>query len=206
MADTKISALPAVTVPDLTDEFAVNQGGTSKKVTRAQILDMERYLLRADATRNLTSQTASQALFNVPTNGRLTLPVGTYRFEAMVYLTAMSATSGNALLDIKGAGTAVMAALLWQATGIDATAPATAAAQSGGTHVTNASAQPIVLAATGTALAVRLEGTFEVTTAGTIIPSISLNTAAAATVAIGTYFWAERISTSVALTSIGPAD
>ena len=37
MADTKISALTAVTTPDAADEFAVNQGGTSKKVTLALI-------------------------------------------------------------------------------------------------------------------------------------------------------------------------
>lgn len=35
MADTKISALTAVTTPAATDELAVNQGGTSKKVTAA---------------------------------------------------------------------------------------------------------------------------------------------------------------------------
>lgn len=38
MSDTKVSALPAVTVPDGADEFPVNQGGTSKKETLAQIL------------------------------------------------------------------------------------------------------------------------------------------------------------------------
>ena len=37
MADTKISALTAVTTPAGTDEFAVNQGGTSKKETLSQI-------------------------------------------------------------------------------------------------------------------------------------------------------------------------
>ena len=42
MADTKVSALPAVTVPATTDEFPVNQGGTSKKVTLAQIQDANR--------------------------------------------------------------------------------------------------------------------------------------------------------------------
>jgi hypothetical protein len=35
-ADTKISALPAVTTPADADEFAVNQAGTTKKETRAQ--------------------------------------------------------------------------------------------------------------------------------------------------------------------------
>jgi hypothetical protein len=36
MPDTKISGLTAVTTPALTDEFPVNQGGTSKKMTLAQ--------------------------------------------------------------------------------------------------------------------------------------------------------------------------
>jgi hypothetical protein len=40
MADTKISALTAVTTPSSTDEFPVNQGGTSKKMTLAQILTL----------------------------------------------------------------------------------------------------------------------------------------------------------------------
>jgi len=38
MANTKISALPAVATPALTDQFAVNQGGASKKETLQQIL------------------------------------------------------------------------------------------------------------------------------------------------------------------------
>jgi len=37
VADTKISALTAVTAPATTDEFAVNQGGASKKETLAQV-------------------------------------------------------------------------------------------------------------------------------------------------------------------------
>lgn len=38
MADTKISALGAVATVATTDEYAVNQGGTSKKVTLAQMM------------------------------------------------------------------------------------------------------------------------------------------------------------------------
>ncbi|KKL10104.1 hypothetical protein LCGC14_2559160, partial [marine sediment metagenome] len=41
MANTKISALDAVATPASTDEFAVNQGGTTKKETRAQIHTLE---------------------------------------------------------------------------------------------------------------------------------------------------------------------
>lgn len=38
MADVKISALPAVATPAGTDEFAVNQGGVTKKMTLSQLL------------------------------------------------------------------------------------------------------------------------------------------------------------------------
>jgi hypothetical protein len=38
MADTKVSALTAVTTPATTDQFPVNQGGVSKRITLAQIL------------------------------------------------------------------------------------------------------------------------------------------------------------------------
>lgn len=38
MADTKISDLTSVTTPDPTDEFAVNQSATSKKITGVQLL------------------------------------------------------------------------------------------------------------------------------------------------------------------------
>ncbi len=40
MADAKISALPAVTVPALTDEIPVNQAGTTKKETISQVLSL----------------------------------------------------------------------------------------------------------------------------------------------------------------------
>jgi hypothetical protein len=43
VADTKISALTAVTTPAITDQFGVNQGGTSKKLTLGQILSMRVY-------------------------------------------------------------------------------------------------------------------------------------------------------------------
>jgi hypothetical protein len=37
MADTKISALTAVTTPTSTDEFPVNQAGVSKKMALSQL-------------------------------------------------------------------------------------------------------------------------------------------------------------------------
>ncbi len=157
-----------------------------------------RHFIRADATRTLPSDSNENAIFNSPANGRLTLGVGAYFFSGLIYVTAMSATSGNASIDILGAGTATCAAWLWHAVGIDATAPTTAAAQTGSWSITQQSAASVVPAGIGTAIAVNITGTVEVTVAGTLIPAIDQVTGAAAVVAIGSYFRIERIgSTSV---------
>lgn len=52
MANTKISALPAVTAPALTDEIPVNQSGTTKKTTLSQLIPDGPILL---STTNFTS-------------------------------------------------------------------------------------------------------------------------------------------------------
>jgi hypothetical protein len=158
-----------------------------------------RHFIRCDSAKTLTSTTSEQALFDSPANGTLTLETGTYLFEGLLYITSMSATSGNAAIDLLGAGTATAASWLWSAQGVDATDPTAAAAQLGSFAVTQQSVASIVTAATGTALALVLKGTFEITGAGTLIPSISLVTAAAASVNIGSCIIIERIgSTSVA--------
>ena len=41
MPNTEISNLPAVVTPDPTDEFPVQQGGDTKKETRAQMHTLE---------------------------------------------------------------------------------------------------------------------------------------------------------------------
>ena len=75
MADTKISALTAVATPAATDEFAVNQGGTSKKQTRAQVhaLESGEVLLIDDGAMELsvTKVTPLQVNCRVITGGLL---------------------------------------------------------------------------------------------------------------------------------------
>ena len=163
------------------------------------------HYIRAASSRNLTSSTAEQALFNSPTNGRITLEAGVYFFEGMLYLTAMNATTGNAAFDIVGAGTAVTADWLWHAVGIDANTPTTAATQTGTFSITQQSAASMVTAGTGTGMGVSLRGTFEVTTAGTLIPSITLVTAAAATLAAGSYVLLKRLG-AANYTNVGQWD
>lgn len=68
MADVKISALPAVSTPASTDQFAVNQGGTTKRQTRAQI-----HTLESGETLNATAGTflAAAGTFTSFTLGEL---------------------------------------------------------------------------------------------------------------------------------------
>jgi hypothetical protein len=85
----------------------------------------------------------------------------------------MSATSGNALIDLLGAGTATLASQLWTVVGLDATTQTTAAALSGGLFAA-AAAGNVVVASTGTAMSARLNGMLTTSAGGTLIPSIGL--------------------------------
>lgn len=72
MADTKVSALTAVTTPAGTDEFPVNQAGTSKKMTLAQINDYtDQEFTVASAAQGPTFATDTYV-----TASRIVLPAG----------------------------------------------------------------------------------------------------------------------------------
>jgi len=163
------------------------------------------HYIRANTTRTLPNDTNENAVFNSPANGRVTLAAGVYRFTGLLYVTAMHATSGNASIDILGAGTAVCTQWLWHNSGIDATDPTIAAAHTGTFPITQQSAASVVLAATGTAMGVKIYGTVKVSVAGTLIPSIDQVTAAAAVVAVGSHICFERIGGTSAV-SLGPWD
>ncbi len=163
------------------------------------------HFVRCNATRTLPNDTNENAIFNSPTNGRLTLETGTYMFEALMQVTSMSATSGNALIDWLGAGTATCGAWMWQYLALDNSTPTTGATNQGAIRVTQDSAASIASAGTGTGLNVWARGSFEVTSAGTLIPSIDLVTAAAGIVGIGSFFMCYRVG-SDAVVSVGQWD
>jgi hypothetical protein len=163
-----------------------------------------RHIIRADATRTFSSVTTSQAIFTSPANGRLTLETGTYIVEGVLMVTGMSATSGNALVNLVGAGTATASAWCWISLGMDSPA-GTVLAGGGVGSISSSSGAPVVPATTGTAMTVLIRGSFEVTAAGTLIPSLSLTTAAAAALQIGSYLSFERIG-STTMVSVGQWD
>lgn len=148
-------------------------------------------VLASDYT--LTSSTTEQKLFNSSTNGRLTVPTGRYLFECGLYITTMSATSGNAAFDILGAGSATMGTTLYNINGIDNSTPTSGGTTTGSVSAAAQSAASMVTADTGTGLRAHLQGIFTVTAAGTIVPSITLVTANAAVVKAGSYFTCRRV-------------
>jgi hypothetical protein len=151
----------------------------------------------------LASQTAAQRLFNWSANGALTLPTGIYRFETMLYLLSMSATSGNGAFQLRGAGTATLARILFLTQGIDNSSPLNAGTRTGSAAVTQNSPASMVTATTGTGMVSHIVGSFDVTVTGTIIPSIALVTAAAAIVQAGSFFVCERLGNTAAAASSG---
>lgn len=162
-------------------------------------------VIRADSTRSLANATGDQAVFNSPSNGRLTLETGTYLFEALIAITGMSSTSGNAYFDLMGGGSATLGTILYGTYGRD-NALDGAGGAIGGTLSTSAQTNAAaVTAGTATAMWMLVKGTFEVTGAGTIQPSIGLTNASAATVAAGSYFMCNRIG-STSLVSVGQWD
>lgn len=163
-----------------------------------------RHFIRCNATRTLPNDTNENAIFNSPTNGRITLETGTYLFEVMCGITSMSATSGNAMLDIRGAGTATINDWLYSCIGKDGTLVSVNAVL-GVMPVIESTPASMFTAGTGAEMWFHARGTFTVTVAGTLIPSIDQVTAAAAVVAIGSFFTCERIG-SDSVVSVGQWD
>ena len=170
-----------------TGKFRGRQGGVSIDLSGGSGATAAYGVLQANYT--LTSATATQKLFSWSTNGALSLGVGTYRFSCSLLLTSMSATSGSAKFDLKGGGSAVVGKMSMQDFGSRGTvAVGGTTATSGTASDVPASGGVLATAATSAALRASIHGTFEITTAGTIVPSIALDVAAAAVVNAGSYF------------------
>ena len=168
-------------------KFRGRQAGVSVDLVAGAAATAAYGVLQANYT--LTSVTTAQKLFNWSTNGALSLAAGTYRFTCSLLITSMSTTSGSAKFDLKGAGSALFGKMSMQDFGSRGTvAVGGTTATSGTASDVPASGGVLATAATSAALRASIHGTFEITTAGTIIPSIALDVAAAAVVNAGSYF------------------
>tara|TARA_R110000868_G_C10882168_1_gene763032 strand:- start:61 stop:855 length:795 start_codon:yes stop_codon:yes gene_type:complete len=161
------------------------------------------HFIRADSVYSLVDSTSSQKIFNSPTNCTLTLETGLYKFNALLRISSMSPTSGNALIDWLGAGTATAAAWLWHAWGWDNNGAAATRALNGSFHTASASGVNVMTANTNSVLDISVRGTFTVTGSGTIIPSLTLLTGGVTpNLSIGASFEIARIGSTSAV-SVG---
>lgn len=195
IAGTNVTITPGSSGATRTLTIASSGGGGSSGPYAAMIL-------ASDYT--LTSTTAAQKLFNLGTSsgGAITLAAGIYRVYTQLYITGMSATSGNGTFNILGAGTATIGGSMRHSIGIDNTTPTNAGTQTGAFSL-NTSTNNMATNATGTSVAVTIQGLMVVTVGGTIIPSIALTTAAAATVRAPSHIIIEQVSSSSGTTTIG---
>lgn len=100
MADTKISALSAVSAVVGTNEFAVNEGGVSKKATADQIKDFlsalghvgSQLIKRLSADHSTSDATGTEI-----TDLSQTLVAGTYLFEYFLICQSEATVTGIAL-------------------------------------------------------------------------------------------------------------
>jgi hypothetical protein len=173
-------------------EYDGTNGYFTPVASQRGVIMAEQYTV-LNAAYTLTSQTAAQKLFNASTNGTLTLALGTYEFECAFSLSSMSVV--NSIFGFAFAGTAVLTQG-WDSVASNGSA-ATAPYQTFNTAANVALTGGTPTSGLGYA---KITGIIRVTTAGTIIPSVSLNTAAAAAVAVGSYFKICQIGIQTATT------
>lgn len=161
-------------------------------------------LIRQDANRGFfANSTAQQNIFDSVAAGTLTLETGTYLFEALVQVSVTSATSGNIKFSIIGAGTATLGTILYMVQGIDAANDTLTAFAGVSEIIATQTAANLATASTATVTTFWARGTFEVTGAGSIIPSVAQTTGTASQVTTaGSFFQCNRIGNTT-LTSIG---
>lgn len=197
MADTKYSALAAVTSLDGTEEWGVNQAGTSKKVSLNLIKSLSNFVpvsvssLASDATTNSTTTPAAI------TGLTLTVGPGIYQFQYFIrYQAALTTTGVKFSVNHSGTVTAFLYNVRWvdvSATASTAT-PSQANVQAAGAVMGAFSSRAKSTAGTGTTLGVDVanadmfiivEGMMVVTVSGSLELYHGSEVAAASTVKAG---------------------
>lgn len=152
-------------------------------------------------TNTLTSQTGVQPIFDGgggPTNGAITLPVGTYQYEMSFALTTMSATSGSFGFGLGGTATKTFSYHSTSSKAGTALTTGQATLQTFGSAANTA----LQTASTGTVGTALIKGIMRVTVTGTVIPQVSLTVASAAVVQTNSYFKVSPIG-SATVVSVG---
>jgi len=177
--NNKQDALTFDTTPTNGSANPVTSGGVFDALTEKADAHI---FLRLITTNTLTSNTSAQNLFNIGYNGgtagEIPIEAGLYDFEIKLYGTNFSATSG--FISFNFGGTSVIDSILYYSyvskasgVGVGVAVPITRA-------ITTVS--QITLTNTGTVCHGVLNGTIAISTAGTIIPQITMSQASASVI------------------------
>jgi hypothetical protein len=171
---------------------------------KSELSDDGVWMLTKQNSAVLANTTALQKMFDVTTNGAMILNVGLYIFDLFFQVVNMATSTGNALISMKGAGTANIIVPLTHAVGIDG-AVDTLAPQTGKHFNDFANTGNLVTSTTNTTMFARVHGTFyNATEGGTIIPSIGLTTATSgANISAISYCMVRRVTTSISQSTRG---
>jgi len=156
-----------------------------------------RSFMSLNSNYTLTSQTTLQKAFNVGASSGGAFSAGTrlYYFEGFLSLSGLSASSGNVSFGFLG--TATIASLRYTSTGAKASTP-TAALQG---NATATASYAVTSSTTAVTAIIKVSGLIRVTSAGTIIPSVGMSVASAATVETNSYFLFEDLGSGTATAS-----
>jgi hypothetical protein len=217
VADTKISALTAVVTPASTDEFPVNQGGTSKRVTLATLISFFQNMVSggtATSAQNVGGETWQVLSANAAANATTTiaavmttqsLPAGTYWFRYDI-ICQSGATTTSPKFSVQATGTVsrILYHLFFPSQGVTAATGVadqdinvTTGAVVGhcSTRTNNTVLGPFTDVDTANAdVHFWIEGMLTTTTSGNLVLGHASEVAAASTVQAGTTLYLKRIA------------
>ena len=121
MADTKISALTAVSTLTGASELAVNEGGTSKKATVTQVVNNLQVIGQTAVKHLAADHSVSTTACTKVTDLDMALVAGTYTFKYSLVCQTATATVGLSFaINYTGTATRMNARCSWNDTGVSA--------------------------------------------------------------------------------------
>ena len=182
---TSIVAGAGITVSSSTGRVTIG-------IDTSTVYPTERFI-NLTGIHTLANQTAAQPLFDAdggPTGGLISLETGTYLFECNFYITSIS--SGNNGFGFALGGTATKTEG-WQAIATKGSGVTTPRSPN---MSWNTSANVQLTQSNGNECTAQIKGTIRITVAGTIIPQVSLQSAAAGVVQPNSYFRITRVGSA----------
>jgi hypothetical protein len=167
-------------------------GTVTVNIDTSTVYPTERFI-NLTGIHTLASQTAAQPLFDAdggPAGGLISLGTGTYLFECNFYITSISSGNNGFGFALGGNATKTEG---WQAIATKGSGVTTPRSPN---MSWNTSANVQLTQSNGNECTAQIKGTIRITVAGTIIPQVSLGSAAAGVVQPNSYFRITRVGSA----------